>query len=41
MKLTLCPTMRPTLAHEGLTITSARGPGATYRIEKAGRHDDR
>jgi DNA-binding response OmpR family regulator len=28
--------MRPTLEHEGLTISCARGPGSTYRLEKAG-----
>jgi DNA-binding response OmpR family regulator len=26
--------MRPILEREGLTVTCARGPGATYRIEK-------
>jgi DNA-binding response OmpR family regulator len=28
--------MRPILAREGVTISCARGPGATYRLEKAG-----
>jgi DNA-binding response OmpR family regulator len=27
--------MRPILERESLTITCARGPGATYRLEKA------
>jgi DNA-binding response OmpR family regulator len=28
--------MRPVLEREGLKISAARGPGATYRIEKVG-----
>jgi DNA-binding response OmpR family regulator len=29
--------MRPTLEREGVTITCARGPGATYRVKKLSR----
>jgi hypothetical protein len=29
--------MRPTLEREGVTISCARGPGATYRVKKLSR----
>ena len=33
--------MRPTLEREGVTISCARGPGATYRLEQPEMRNDR